>query len=181
MDGKWAADQQPPWIACCQNDLTADKPSNRFTHQATTLTNKRRQWRTCAEHHWLKSGPPLMRDWTFIRTALFESLKLTFGLRVGCISSHLTVDKPFSVNPRAITGPPKMSLLREAKSIICQKMTNHPPSPVFNNNNITFSLAYTPKWSDIPPPSHLTIFHSFALVTTHNPSILCLPPFLPLF
>ena len=22
MDGKWAADQQPPWTACCQNHLT---------------------------------------------------------------------------------------------------------------------------------------------------------------
>ena len=43
--------------------------------------------------------------------------KLTLGLRVGFISSHLTVDKLFPVNPRAITGPPKMSLLLEAKSM----------------------------------------------------------------
>ena len=42
--------------------------------------------------------------------------KLTFGLRVGFIGSHLTVDKLFPVNPRAITSPPKMSLLFEAKS-----------------------------------------------------------------
>ena len=40
------------------------------------------------------------------------------GLRVGFISSHLLVDKLFPVNPRAITGPPKMSLLLEAKSMI---------------------------------------------------------------
>ena len=44
--------------------------------------------------------------------------KLTLGLRVGFISSHLKVDKLFPVNPRAITGPPKMSLLFEAKSML---------------------------------------------------------------
>ena len=43
--------------------------------------------------------------------------KLTLGLRVGFIGSHLIADKLFSVNPRAITGPPKMSLLLEAKSM----------------------------------------------------------------
>ena len=43
--------------------------------------------------------------------------KLTLGLRVGFIGSHLTVDKLFLVNPRAITGPLKMSLLLEAKSM----------------------------------------------------------------
>ena len=43
--------------------------------------------------------------------------KLPLGLRVGFISSHLTADKLFPVNPRVITGPPKMSLLLEAKSI----------------------------------------------------------------
>ena len=43
--------------------------------------------------------------------------KLTLGLRVGFISSHLTVDKLFPVNLRAITGPPKMNLLLEAESM----------------------------------------------------------------
>ena len=43
--------------------------------------------------------------------------KLTLGLRVGFISSHLTVDKLFPVNPRAITGKPKMRFLLEAKSM----------------------------------------------------------------
>ena len=42
---------------------------------------------------------------------------LTLSLRVGFISSHLTADKHFPVNPRAITGPPKMSLLLEVKSM----------------------------------------------------------------
>ena len=43
--------------------------------------------------------------------------KLTLGLRVGFISSHLIVDKLFPINPGAIMGPPKMSLLLEAKSM----------------------------------------------------------------
>ena len=43
--------------------------------------------------------------------------KLTHSLRVGFISSHLTADKLIPVNPRAITGPPKMGLLLEAKSV----------------------------------------------------------------
>ena len=45
------------------------------------------------------------------------STKLTLGFWVGFITTHLTVDKLFPVNPRAITGPPKMSLLLEAKSM----------------------------------------------------------------
>ena len=44
-------------------------------------------------------------------------IKLTLGLRVGFISSHLTAAMLFPVNPRAITGPPKMSLLLEAKTM----------------------------------------------------------------
>ena len=43
--------------------------------------------------------------------------KLTIMLRVAFISSLLTADKHFPVNPREITGPPKMSLLLEAKSM----------------------------------------------------------------
>ena len=43
--------------------------------------------------------------------------KLTLSLRVCFISSQLTANKLFPVNPRAITGPPKMSLLLEAKSM----------------------------------------------------------------
>ena len=43
--------------------------------------------------------------------------KLTLGFRVGFIGSHLTADKLFPVNPRAITGSPKMSLLLGAKSM----------------------------------------------------------------
>ena len=60
-----------------------------------------------------------MKDWTFIWTSLMilvSLTKLTLGLRVGFISSHLTADKLFLVNSRAITGPPDMSLLLEAKS-----------------------------------------------------------------
>ena len=43
--------------------------------------------------------------------------KLTPGLRVGFITSHLIADKLFPINPRVITGPPKMSLLLEAKGM----------------------------------------------------------------
>ena len=46
-----------------------------------------------------------------------SNTKLTLGFRVGFISSHLIVDKLCPANPRAITGPPKMSLLLEAKSM----------------------------------------------------------------
>ena len=51
------------------------------------------------------------------RTSLFLSLKLTLGLLVGFISSHLTAGKLFQVNSRAITGPRKISLLREVKGM----------------------------------------------------------------
>ena len=43
--------------------------------------------------------------------------KLTLGLRVGFIGSHLIANKLFAVNLRAITGPPNISLLLEAKSM----------------------------------------------------------------
>ena len=43
--------------------------------------------------------------------------KLTLGFRVGFISSYLSTNKLLPVNPRAITGPPKISLLHEAKSM----------------------------------------------------------------
>ena len=43
--------------------------------------------------------------------------KLTLGLGVGFISSHLPANKLFPVNPREIAGKPKMSLLLEPKSM----------------------------------------------------------------
>ena len=91
--------------------------TNRLTHQSTTLTNKRRQWRTRAEHSRLKSGAPLMRGLDIHMNSPLSVTKLTLGLRVGFISSQLTTNKLLPVNPRAITGPPKMSLLLEAKSM----------------------------------------------------------------
>ena len=53
--------------------------------------------------------------------------KLMLGLLVGFISAHLTADKLFPVNQRAITGPPKMSLLLEAKMMpaLVIKASNH--------------------------------------------------------
>ena len=42
--------------------------------------------------------------------------KFVLGLRIGFISSHLTSDKLILLNPRATTGPLKVSPLLEAKS-----------------------------------------------------------------
>ena len=42
---------------------------------------------------------------------------LTLSLQVGFISSHLPADKLIPVKPRVTMGPPKMSLLLEAKSM----------------------------------------------------------------
>ena len=41
---------------------------------------------------------------------------LMLGLRVCFISTDLTANKLFPINPRAVTGPPKMSLLLVVKS-----------------------------------------------------------------
>ena len=45
--------------------------TNQFAHHSATSTIKQWQWRTQAEHSRLKSGPPFMRDRTFIRTSVF--------------------------------------------------------------------------------------------------------------
>ena len=65
----------------------------------------------------LHQGRLFMRRLGIPKNIPLSGTKLTLGLRVGFISSHLTVDKLLIVNPRAITGPPKMSLLLEAKSM----------------------------------------------------------------
>ena len=57
----------------------------------------------------------LWGDWTFIRISPVSVTKLTLSLRVSFTSSHLTVDKLFPDNQRAITGPQKMSLLLETR------------------------------------------------------------------
>ena len=62
------------------------------------------------------SGLPLMRRLDIHKNIAYFVTKLTFDLRVGFIYSHLAVDKLFQVDPRAIMGPPKVSLLVEAKS-----------------------------------------------------------------
>ena len=56
-----------------------------------------------------------MRGLDIPKNSSVSVTELALSLRVGFISSHLTADKLFPVNPRAITGPPKMSLLLEAK------------------------------------------------------------------
>ena len=64
-----------------------------------------------------KSGPPLMRGLDIHKNIPVSVTELTLGLRAGFISSYLTADKLFPVNPRGITGLPKTSLLLEAKSM----------------------------------------------------------------
>ena len=66
----------------------------------------------------LWSGPPLMRCQRGLnvhKNIPVSVTKLMLSLRVGFISSHLTADKLFPVNPKAITGPLKMSLLLEGR------------------------------------------------------------------
>ena len=41
--------------------------------------------------------------------------KLTLGLRVCFVSTDLTANKLFPINPRAITGPPKMRIVLEVE------------------------------------------------------------------
>ena len=73
--------------------------------------------KTRAEHRRLKSAPPHMMGLDIHKNIPVSVTKLTLGLRVGLICSHLTVAKLFPVNPRAITGPPKVCLQLEAKSM----------------------------------------------------------------
>ena len=75
------------------------------------------EWLTQAKHCRLKSEPPLMRRQGIHKNIPVSDTNLTLGLRVGFISSHLTLDKLFPVNPTAITSPLEMSLLLEAKSM----------------------------------------------------------------
>ena len=58
-----------------------------------------------------------MRGLNVHKNITLSITKLKLGLRVGFICSHLIAAKLFQVNPRAITGIPKMSLLLEAKSM----------------------------------------------------------------
>ena len=87
--------------------------------------------RVQAEHRWLKSGPLPIRGLGIHKNipayvtkqkphpwkteAEASSLNI-HGLQVGFISSLLIADKHYPGNPWAITSPPKMSLLLEAKS-----------------------------------------------------------------
>ena len=107
--------QQTPWNSCHQNNTRADQllqptrtPVHHLHQQEVTVTNSSRT---------LKSGPPLMRKLGIYESIPVSGTKLMLGLRVSFISSHSTADKLFPVNPSAITGPPKMSLLLEAKSM----------------------------------------------------------------
>ena len=85
-------------------------------HQSTTSINKRIQWWTQAERSRLKRGPPPMRRLAIHKNIPAGTLIRTLNFRVGFIISHKTADKLFPVNPRAITGPSKISILLKDKS-----------------------------------------------------------------
>ena len=89
--------------------------TRRLAHQSTTSTNKRFQWLTQAEHSRRKSRPALMRRLGIHKNIPVSDTKLALVLWEGFISSHLSAGKLFPVNQRAITGPPKISPLLEAK------------------------------------------------------------------
>ena len=57
-----------------------------------------------------------MRGLGVHKNILVSDTKRSLGLRVSFIGSHLTADKLFPVNPRAITDSSKMNLLLEVKS-----------------------------------------------------------------
>ena len=63
-----------------------------------------------------KCIPPLMRGLGIHKNNPVSVTKLTLGLRVGFISSHLAESRLIPDNPKETTAPPKMSLLLEAKS-----------------------------------------------------------------
>ena len=57
-----------------------------------------------------------MRELDVHENTVVSDTKLMIGLRVCFISSDLTANKLFPINPRAVTGPPKMSVLNEVES-----------------------------------------------------------------
>ena len=105
--------------------------SNRLTRQSPTRSDQGRQRRTRDEHSGLKSLPPLMRGLDVHENIDVSDTKLMLGLRVCFISSDLTVNKLFPIiiiinnNKRAVTGPPKMSLLLEVESTTSSRSCFH--------------------------------------------------------
>ena len=91
--------------------------ANRLAHQSTTSTTSGGSDELKPNTEDLRVDHPFMRRLGLHQNIPVSGTKLMLGLRVGFIGSHLTVDKLFPVNPRAITGPPKMSYLLEAKSV----------------------------------------------------------------
>ena len=140
-DGWQESGRSKASLACSQNDPTTDQPTSRLTHQSTPLTNKRRQWRTRAEHRRLKSEPPLMRGLDIHKNIPVSLTKLTLRLRVGFISSYSTADKLIPVNPKAITCPPKMSLLLKGKSMPALIIKPRPSALVWCMYNICWTTS----------------------------------------
>ena len=107
-----------PQTACCQNNLVSRSAlptdSHSVNHPPPTSLGSDELKLNKAD---LRMDHHLWGDWAFIKTSLFLTLNWHFASLVGFISSHLTADKLYPVNPRPITGPLKMSLLLEVKSM----------------------------------------------------------------
>ena len=106
------------WLGCRQNDHSADqpyKPTRMSVHhlhqQAVAMTNSGQTHAADLRVTDHLCGHGIHKN------IYVSNTKVMLGLRVGFISSHSTADKLFLVNLRAFMGPPKMSLLHEAKSM----------------------------------------------------------------
>ena len=62
--------------------------------------------------------PPFMSGLSIHKNIPISDTKLTLALLAGFIGSHLIADKLFLVNPRTITGPPKITLLLKIRSTL---------------------------------------------------------------
>ena len=114
------------------NDLTAWLTHTIACNHPPTI--KPIQWRTRAQRNRLNIGSPLMKGLGVRKNISISDAKLMLGLRAGFISCHLTAGTLFLVNPKAMTVPPKMSILLRSKaclhwslnqglSLFCRRMT----------------------------------------------------------
>ena len=105
--------------------------NNRLTHQFTTPTNKRWQWRTQAEQSRLKSGQPLMRGLSIHKNIAVSNTNLTVGLRVFSIaltwqqinSSELTRERSRVHRRWAFCFRPKACMHRSSNQILSLLLT----------------------------------------------------------
>ena len=108
------ADLQGPWTVFHQMGRQQFSLPDRLTDQITTLFNESRKRRIQTRAKY-RLEPPLMGTLGVHQNIPVSDTKLTPSLCVNFISPPLDLDKLISVNSRAITTPPKMSLLLEVE------------------------------------------------------------------